>query len=93
MNTEDEEVVAMARADGIAILSDLFATDELTEIRRQFDQVYLDTGKGPGEPGTRDSISGEALLRYPALANLFIHPRILGIVSAILSAKNPGSGS
>jgi hypothetical protein len=89
MNTEDEEVVAMARADGIAILTDLFDTDELTEIRRQFDQAYLDTGKGPGEPGRRDSISGEALLRYPALANLFIHPRILGIVSAILSAKNP----
>jgi ectoine hydroxylase-related dioxygenase (phytanoyl-CoA dioxygenase family) len=89
VSTEDEKVVAMARAAGIAILPDLLDADELAEIRRQFDQAYLDTGKGPGKPGTRDSISGEALLRYPALANLFIHPRILDIVAAILSDDNP----
>ena len=89
MNTEDEKVVETARTDGIAILPGLFAADELADIRRQFDQAYLDSGKSPGEPGTRDSISGEALLRYPALANLFIHPRILGIVSTIVGEDNP----
>ena len=85
MYAEDKKIVATVRSNGIAVLPGLLAEDELTEIRHQFDQAYLDTDKGPGEPGTRDSISGTALLHYPALANLFIHPRILVIVSAILN--------
>ena len=89
MNPQDAEIVATARASGIAVLPGLFNDGELEEIRRQFGQAYLDTGKGLGEPGTRDSISGETLLRYPALADLFIHPRILRIVSAILDDCNP----
>ena len=89
MNPQDEKIIATARSNGIAVLPGLFDNDELEEIRQHFDQAYLDHGKGSGEPGTRDSISGETLLRYPALSNLFIHPRILRIVSAILDECNP----
>jgi hypothetical protein len=65
MYAEDKKIVATVRSNGIAVLPGLLAEDELTEIRHQFDQAYLDTDKGPGEPGTRDSISGTALLHYP----------------------------
>ena len=64
MYAEDKKIVATVRSNGIAVLPGLLAEDELTEIRHQFDQAYLDTNKGPGEPGTRDSISGTALLHY-----------------------------
>ena len=89
MKEENRRIAETARANGIAVLPGLFDEDELEEIRRPFDQAYLDAGKGPGEEGNRDSISGEALLRYPAVARLFIHPRILAIVSAILAEERP----
>lgn len=84
LNEEDREVVNTARDRGIAILPGLFDEGELAEIRQQFSRAYIDVGKGAGEPAKRDSISGEVLLAYPAVADLFIHPRILGIASAIM---------
>ena len=89
MKGQDREVVATARDRGIALLPALFDDGELAEIRRQFDQAYLDLDRGPGQPGTRDSISGHALLQYPAVADLFLHPRIIGIVTAIIDQGRP----
>lgn len=89
MNAEDRKVVETTCAAGVCVLLDVFTGRELDEVRRDFDQAYLDDGQGPGEPGTRDSITGESLLKYPALARLFIHPRILGVLSAILDEPRP----
>ena len=43
MYAEDKKIVATVRSNGIAVLPGLLAEDELTEIRHQFDQAYLDT--------------------------------------------------
>ncbi len=89
LNTRDQQVVATARRDGIAVLPDLLDAEQLQHVRREFDQAHLDLGKGPGTPGVRDSTSGDALLAYPHLAALYSHPRIIAVVCAILGEDRP----
>lgn len=89
MTAEDRKVVETTRSEGVGVLPEVLVGKDLDEVRQQFEQAYLDDGQGPGEPGTRDRIESECLLRYPALARLFTHPRILGVISAILDEPRP----
>ena len=89
LSSEDEAVVATAKRDGIAVLSTLLTASELEPIRTEFDQLHLDMGKGPGTPGVRDSISGDAVLAYPHLVALYSHPRIIAVAQAILQEPVP----
>jgi hypothetical protein len=89
MNAGDRAAVEAACKNGVSVLHNLLLQDELDAIRRELSQAYLDLNMGPGEPGSRDSLRGEPLLNYPALGCLFSHPRILGIVSAILDEPQP----
>ena len=87
--TEDQAVIETARRDGIAVLKDLLDEDELTSVRDEFDRLHLELGKGPGQPGVRDGVSGDALLKYPHVAALFSHPRIIAVVAAMLDEDQP----
>ena len=101
MNDADRQLVDTLRRDGIAVLPDLLSADEVAAVRAEFDRSCLDAGKGLGDPGVRDGVSGDALLAYPSLAALFWHPRILSVVTAMLEQPHsvltfmgvlPGSG-
>ena len=85
----DQEVVATVRRDGIGILRQVLSPQEVETVRQEFDRAHLDLDKGPGTPGVRDSLSGEALLAYPNLAALYSHPRIMAIVAALLNEPVP----
>ena len=89
MIPEDRTVVETVRKNGIGTLQGVLSQDEVEAVRAEFDQAYLDLGKGPGTPGVRDRISGEQLLAYPTLSALYSHPRIMGIVSAMLNEPVP----
>ena len=85
----DREIVKTARENGVGIAHNLLTEEELSLGREAFDQVYLDLDKGPGKPGTRDSIWGEELLKSAALERLFSHPYIISIISGILDESRP----
>ena len=89
MDAGDRAAVEAAWKNGVGVLHNLLSQDELDTIRRELEQAYLDMDMGPGDPGSRDSLRNEPLLNYPALGSLFSHPRILGIVSAILDEPRP----
>ena len=89
MSDLDQEIVEAARENGVGIAHNLLTEKELSLGREAFDQVYLDLDKGPGEPGTRDSIWGEELLKSAALERLFSHPYIISIISGILDESRP----
>ena len=89
MTSQDQAVIETARRDGIAVLEDVLDQDELTSVRDEFDRLHLELGKGPGEPGVRDGVSGDALLKYPHVAALFSHPRIIAVVAAMLDEDEP----
>lgn len=89
LSQEDQDLLNTIRKDGIGVMHGLLSSEEIEIIRKEFDQLHLDLGKGPGEPGVRDSMSGEELLAYPNLAALYSHPRIMGIVSAMLNEPTP----
>ena len=89
MDAEDRAAVEAAWKNGVGVLHNLLSQDELDTIRRELEQAYLDMDMGSGEPGSRDSLRNEPLLNYPALGGLFFHPRVLGIVSAILDEPRP----
>lgn len=89
MDAEDRAAVETAWKNGVGVLHNLLSQDELDTIRRELEQAYLNMDMGSGEPGSRDSLRNEPLLNYPALGGLFSHPRILGIVSAILDEPRP----
>ena len=89
MTSQDQAVIETARRDGIAVLEDVLDQDELTSVRDEFDRLHVELGKGPGEPGVRDGVSGDALLKYPHVAALFSHPRILAVVAAMLDEDEP----
>lgn len=91
MTLEDQAVIETIRKNGIGILPNVLSADEVEAVRVEFEQAHLDLGKGPGIPGVRDSTGGEALLAYPAIAALYSHPRIMGIVSAMLDEPVPWS--
>lgn len=85
----DRAVVDTVRRDGIAVLPDLLGSDELAPLRAEFDQAYLDAGKGPGTPGVRDSLSGDVMLTCPRMARLFSHPRLVAVIAEILGEVAP----
>ena len=89
LSKSDHQLIETIRKDGIGILRNLLTPDEVETIRQEFDQAHLDLGKGPGTPGVRDSMSGEALLNYPNMAALYSHPRIMAIVSTMLNEPTP----
>jgi len=89
MDAEDRVVVEAARKNGVGVLHNLLSQDDLDAIRRELERAYLDLNMGPGEPGSRDSLRDEPILNYPALAELFSHPRTLAIVSGILEEPHP----
>lgn len=89
ISKEDQELIETIRKNGIGILRNLLSLDEIEVIRKEFDQAHLDLDKGPGTPGVRDSMSGEALLAYPNMAALYSHPRIMAIVSTMLNEPTP----
>ena len=89
LSQDDQQVVNVAKRDGIAILPDLLTPAEVDLVRQDFDQLHIDLGKGPGTPGVRDSLSGDKLLPYGHVAALFSHPRLMAVVCAILGEEHP----
>ena len=89
MSNLDQKIVETTRENGVGIAHNLLTEEELSLGREAFDQIYLDLDKGSGEPGTRDSIWGEALLKFTALERLFSHPYIISIISGILDESRP----
>ena len=89
MSNLDQKIVETTRENGVGIAHNLLTEEELSLGREAFDQIYLDLDKGPGEPGTRDSIWGEELLKFTALERLFSHPYIISIISGILDESRP----
>jgi hypothetical protein len=89
ISAEDQALVETIRKNGIGVLRNLLSAQEVETVRTEFDQAHLDLGKGPGTPGVRDSLSGEALLAYPNLAALYSHPRIMNIISTMLNEPMP----
>lgn len=93
LSQDDQQVVNVAKRDGIAILPDLLTPAEVDLVRQDFDQLHIDLGKGPGTPGVRDSLSGDKLLPYGHVAALF-SIRVLWQSCAPSSARNiRGRGS
>jgi hypothetical protein len=89
MTLEDQALIKTIRKKGIGVLPNVLSGDEVEAVRVEFDQAHLDLGKGPGTPGVRDSTGGEQLLAYPAIAALYSHPRIMGVISAMLNEPVP----
>lgn len=87
--SDDQAVVETIRKEGIGVLPGVLSQHELDTVRAEFDQAHMDLGKGPGEPGVRDRLSGEDLLAYPSLAALYSHPRIMAVISAMLDEPTP----
>jgi len=89
LDTEITTAISEAIEHGVGILPNVLTDREVREARADFDRAYLDLGKGPGEPGTRDSLWGELLLEYPGIAHCFSHPRIVSVVTGILEEPVP----
>ena len=89
MTSEDQALIETIRKKGIGVLPNVLSGDEVEAVRVEFDQAHLDLGKGPGTPSVRDSTGGEQLLAYPAIAALYSHPRIMGVISAMLNEPVP----
>ena len=86
---DDRALIDTIRKNGIGVLQNVLSMDEVKAVRMEFDQAHLDLGKGHGEPGVRDRLSGEQLLAYPALSALYSHPGIMRIASAMLNEPVP----
>ena len=86
LNDEELKVVESARTTGIGILPNLLSEEELHRVRSAFDEAYRITGMDITKPGFKNAVSGTFLLRFPAIAQLFVHPRIWRIVSDIMNA-------
>ena len=78
MNAEERRAVEDARALGVGVLHNLLTGAELQQARAEFDQAQAELAaelnvrdKPWGTPGTRDSLWGEKLLAYPAIARIF----------------------
>ena len=78
MNAEERRAVEDARALGVGVLHNLLTGAELQLARAEFDQAQAELAaelnvrdKPWGTPGTRDSLWGEKLLAYPAIARIF----------------------
>ena len=78
MNAEERRAVQDARALGVGVLHNLLTGAELQQARAEFDQAQAELAaelnvrdKPWGTPGTRDSLWGEKLLAYPAIARIF----------------------
>jgi hypothetical protein len=86
---DDDGLIETIRRDGIGVLRNVLTNDEVSAVRAEFDQAYLDEGLGTGLPGDRDKLAMEPLLKYPALAALYSHPRIMAVISTMLSEPVP----
>ena len=78
MNAEERRAVEDARTLGVGVLHNLLTGAELQQARAEFDQAQAELAaelnvrdKPWGTPGTRDSLWGEKLLAYPAIARIF----------------------
>lgn len=93
LSAEDLEVVATARRDGAAVVRNLLTPSELAAARRDFDAAHLANGKGRFDDeenvATRTGMLGDHLGLLPGLAQLYAHPRIVGIVGAIMGEDCP----
>ena len=93
LSAEDLEVVATARRDGAAVVRNLLTPSELASARRDFDAAHLADGKGRFDDeenaATRTGMLGDHLGLLPGLAQLYAHPRIVGIVGAIMGEDCP----
>lgn len=91
LSAEDLAVVAAAQRDGVAVLRDLLSPAELQAARRDHETAHVDAGNGTwdaaGNAATRSGAGGDQIGQLPGLARLYTHPRIVGIVGAIMGAS------
>ena len=78
MDAVERCAVEDARTLGVGVLHNLLTAVEVQQARWEFDQAQVELAaelnvknKPWGTPGTRDSLWGEKLLVYPAIARMF----------------------
>lgn len=86
MNEDDLALLDTIRNEGIGVMRGVLSGEEVEAVRVAFDRAHEDAS---GKPGVRDRLKGEPLLKYPSLAALYSHPRILAVVSAVLDEPVP----
>ena len=94
LSAQDREVAASVRRDGIACVHNLLTPSELTDARRDFDAAYASEYASEDHPmyyrnqesngACRTGMAGDHLGLPPGLARLWAHPRIVGIVAAVM---------
>lgn len=89
MAPEDKNLISIIRSEGIGIARGVLSCEELSAVRLDFDRAHQDLEKGYGQPGARDRLTGTQLLKYPEIAELYSHPRIMDIVCEMLTDSTP----
>jgi hypothetical protein len=89
MTTETQTIVEAVRSEGVCLVPGLLSAEELEEARRDLTCACEETGKGGIEPGERTRVSGPSLLKYPGLARVYGHPRIIELSALITEEPKP----
>jgi hypothetical protein len=89
MDTETQKIIETVRAVGVCLVHGLLTDEELEEARSDLTRAYEESGKGETVPGERSRLSGPSLLKYPGLARVYGHPRIIELSSLITEEPKP----
>ncbi|MDP6506280.1 MAG: phytanoyl-CoA dioxygenase family protein [Planctomycetota bacterium] len=87
--TSKGEIIETVREKGLCCLPDFLTPSEIEETRQDFTRAFTDAGHENQQPGVRARLSGEHLLKYPCLARVYGHPRILELASRITEEPQP----
>ncbi|NKB71164.1 MAG: hypothetical protein GKR89_29180 [Candidatus Latescibacteria bacterium] len=83
------EIVKTVKAEGVYCLPNLLSKNELDETRQDLGRACRDAGHEAYNAGERTRLSGEVLLKYPAIARVFSDPQILELCSSITEEPIP----
>lgn len=84
LSDEDAALVASVRSEGIAVCAGLLSASQLAAAREAFDSFHAAHSSAEALGRLRSGVSGDQLGTEPSLAAVYAHPRIVGIVQAIM---------
>lgn len=84
LSNADAALVATVRSEGIAVCADVLSTSQLDAAREAFDQLHAACSSAEALGRLRSGVGGDQLGTDPRLASVYAHPRIVGIVQAIM---------
>jgi len=89
MDIETENILETVRREGACLVNGLLTDDELEQAGQDLYRAFEAAGKGRIVPGERSRLSGPWLLKYPGLARVYGHPRIIELSALITEEPLP----